>query len=263
MRFFRYYYRLLQVAVTHSLDLTQGALIVVLMVLGVVSTMLTDPQIVASIAAFMASLATWQAAMRTLGVIVGIRLLLAPFWVHQDAEKKIADLCDRLDAAPIKQNTLHHALKIEFEQVEPFMRRTVFPTGTARYEVYVRITNAGNGFLSECSVSVPRITKTKDDTYNILGIDQSLARGEHRYVLVAGFNDDIMGTQVIYNKVVTFAFASGGIGVSHGFTTIDPPTASDPAIVTIEVKALECQTERKDFKLWVSDTRRLHMAEIP
>src|ERR1700731_375432 len=37
---------------------------------------------------------------------------------------------------------------------EPFMRRTITPSGNARSEVYVKITNCGNGFISESIASI-------------------------------------------------------------------------------------------------------------
>jgi hypothetical protein len=50
-------------------------------------------------------------------------------------------------------------------------------------------------------------------------------------------------------------------GFFGGFTTLQPPGAAAPALITIEAKALECRTEHKQFKLWVGENRRLFMAE--
>lgn len=162
----------------------------------------------------------------------------------------------------VRENSLHDALEIKFEPKEPFLRRHVFPAGNARFEAYVRIENHGDGFVTECSVNIVSINpRPEKNVYSPLAPMFSLAKGEHRYLFVAGFNEvpDPSGPQV-YNSLLTFAFASGGY-YGGGPPCLPPPTFDAPAFITIEAKALNCGTRTKRFKLWIGDNRRLMMAE--
>jgi hypothetical protein len=181
---------------------------------------------------------------------------------HAEAlERKLA-LADGAHGAA--ENTNHQAISIDFEPIQPFLRRTVLPTGNARFECYIRIKNIGNGFLSECVVSITSIVpqpRPDRSAHTVLTPISSLSKGEHKFVLVAGFNEArVSPHQEIYNELVTFAFASGG--VFPGFTTIKPPAEDNPSIITVEVCALECKTETRRFKIWVGEGRKLLMAPV-
>lgn len=200
------------------------------------------------------------------GIIV-LTFVVACFLAFKDQYARAETLQTALTRATgpldrVSANTSHQAVLIEYEQGEPFERRTTFPAGNARFEVYVRVKNGGNGFLSECVVSLVDIKPTPTNSiYTVLTPLTTLQKGEHKYVLVAAFNENPINTQAIYNDLVTFAFATGAF--HGGFTTLDPPASSAPALLTIEVKALECRTERKEFKLWVEGNRRLRMEVVP
>ena len=195
------------------------------------------------------------------------RLAYSPVGVvrEQDAaiqarDQELAELRTAAERGATRANALHDALRVEFESAAPFLRRTVFPVGNARFEAYVRVRNAGDGFLSECVVNLVEVRPEPDNvTHTVLAPLSSLARGEHRYVLVAGFNEQAGGGQPISNDLGTFAFASGPM--SSNLVTLPPPSADTPALLTVEAKALECAAVRKRFKLWVGENRRLLMAE--
>ncbi|MBV9786371.1 MAG: hypothetical protein JO264_21430, partial [Acidisphaera sp.] len=190
-------------------------------------------------------------------VIFLCRLAYAPIYavkrsnaLVRDKDAEIQRLTIEADDRVNRPNDMHHALSIEFEQAEPCLRRSGLPAGNARYEVYVRIKNTGNGFLSECVVSILNIKPEPDNRrgYTILTPISSLAKGEHRYVLVGGFNEKPSESgQAIYNELVTFAFATGGL--FGGYTTLSPPSQDNPAVLLIEAKALECAAEQREFKL--------------
>lgn len=257
MAYLRYVCRVVVVAFRHSLSITQNIIFVAVLLVGLVIWYAPGPHMGVDLTVWLPTLSGWRIAFMVTALIVGGRLMLAPYWLHQELQATIAEQRALLETDTVSQNSLHHAVQIEFQQTEPFMRRKVFSAGNARFEVYVKITNAGNGFLSECVTSIVDIMpRPATDIYTILSPLTTLAKGEHRYVLVAGFNE-VKGTngQRVYNDLVTFAFATGG------FTTLEPPTADAPAIITVEAKALECRTERKQFKLWVGENRRLFMAD--
>lgn len=175
------------------------------------------------------------------------------------AEQEAASMREAENAG-VSANTNHQAICIEFEPVEPWVRRTVFPAGNARFELYVRVRNTGNGFLSEVMVGVVKINPTPiGHTSGILSEQFVLARGEYRYVQVAGFNETRNGDQTIYNDVVTLSFADGGLFARYA--ELEPPSETVPALITLEAKALECRAETKRFKIWVAENRRLMMTQ--
>jgi hypothetical protein len=256
MNLLRYAWRVLVVAVGHSLSIAQNVIFAAVLLIGFLVWYVPGPHMGIDLSTWAPAMSGSQIPLITIIAIVAVRLILAPFWIHQEQLTTIADLRAQLETEPARQNSLHHAIAIEFQPTEPFMRRTVY-AGDARCEVYVKITNAGNGFISECVTSLTKIEPTPtNNIYSVLAALNSLAKGEHRYVQVAGFSEI---AQTGGNDSVTFAFATGPF-FSGGFTTIGPPSAAAPAVITIEAKALECRLERKQFKLWVGDDRRLFMA---
>jgi hypothetical protein len=260
MNFLRYVRHIAIIAVSHSLSVAQNIIFVAVIIVGFIVKYAPGPHIGIDFRGWASPISGWEITAYVFCFILGLRLLLANFWIYQDLQATIAAQRTQLETLPVKQNSEHIAIRIEFQPTEPFMRKTIFPAGNARFEVYVKIKNCGNGFISECVASVVDITPKPDNNgYTILTPLNSLAKGEHRYVLVAGFNEVAMTGQQIYNDLVTFAFATGGL--FRGFTTLQPPSAAEPALITIEAKALECRTERKQFKLWVGENRRLCMAE--
>lgn len=130
-----------------------------------------------------------------------------------------------------------------------------------RSGIYVRIKNDGDGFLSECIVSIVDIKPApENDGHTVLSSIGSLLKGEHRYILLASINEQPTHPHGVFNDRLGFAFAMGGLFA--GWVTIPLPVEADPALITVEAKALECRTERRQFKLWVDDSRRLFMAPV-
>ena len=72
-------------------------------------------------------------------------------------QEKTAALTREAENAGTSANTSHQAIAIEFEPAEPWLRRRVFSAENAQFELYVRIRNTGNGFLSEVTISVTEI----------------------------------------------------------------------------------------------------------
>jgi hypothetical protein len=260
MNFWRFIRRVVVVAFSHSLSIAQNIIFAAALLVGLVVWYAPGQHFGIDFTSWASALSRWEIAAAVMCFILGLRLLLAPFWIYQDLQGTITAQRAQLESGLVRQNTEHRAIEIEFQPTEPFMRKTTFPAGNARFEVYVKIKNCGNGFISECVTSIADIKpKADNDRYTVLAPLNSLAKGEHRFVLVASFNEvPITNNQQVYD-VVTFAFATGWF--SGGFTTIQPPIASMPALITIEAKALECRTEQKQLKLWVGENRKLYMAE--
>lgn len=149
-----YYLRVIKAAFTHAvgpLDLWTG---LITAVLGVVDHLLPEPHLMAAYA--------WQIPIWTLAAVMAVRLLLAPFWLAQEAAAKTAALEAAVaDATP--------RLKL----VEIKERRHQRIEGNTDQEFTLNIQNAGLGALTNCLVKVEQIapgnpnhTPTALRTYN-------------------------------------------------------------------------------------------------
>jgi hypothetical protein len=261
MEFFRYVWRIATVAFSHSLSIAQDVIFATVIALGFIVYLAPGPHMGIDFGQWSLAMSAWQIAAIVAAIIFGLRLILAPYWIYQEQQATIVAQRTQLESQTTHQNTQHRAIEIEFQPIEPFLRKRTFPAGNSRFEAYVKIKNCGNGFISELVISIVEISpQPADNIYTILTPQDRLSRGEFKYVLVAGFNElPLNDGQALYNDLVTFAFATGGY--FRGFTTIKPPPPHAPTLITIEVTALECRIERKQFKLWVGVNRRLLMAE--
>lgn len=166
------------------------------------------------------------------------------------------------EQAAVRPNSLAEAIRIEFQTSDPkCLRRTVFPAGNARFEVYVKIENRGDGFLTECDVRIVKIVPETEGSHTILPPSPfRLGRGEHQYLYVAGFNEEDQHTgQAVFNTLVAFAPCAPPY---NSQATLPPPSLDAPAFITMEAKALECGRHSKQFKLWVGENRRLQMESV-
>lgn len=79
----RFYWQAIKLALRHSLDHTQYVLFVVFLGLG------TASYFVPKLAKWETFVSGWQAATFTLGAIILIRLLLAPYWLYLEQAEKL------------------------------------------------------------------------------------------------------------------------------------------------------------------------------
>ena len=201
-------------------------------------------------------------------VIFISKLLYSPLYLITQRDRiinvnknEIEDLRRQSGDTFSNPNTIYNAIEISFYPVEPFTRLTKFSAGNARFELYVKIKNIGDGFLSECLVSVSDISPMPQGyNHGILRLVGTLAKGEHSYVLIAGFNEIPTQPTGPFNDLITFAFATGGFFA--GWVTIKAPSNDNAVLITIEAKALECGSQQKKFRMWVTDNRRILMEAI-
>jgi hypothetical protein len=249
------------VAFSHSLSIAQDVIFATVIVLGFIVYLAPGPHMGIDFGQWSLAMSAWQIAAIVAAIIFGLRLILAPYWIYQEQQATIVAQRAQLESQTDHQNTQHRAIEIEFKPIEPFLRKRRFPAGNSRFEAYVKIGNIGNGFISELVTSITEIRpEPASYIYTTLHPEERLQKGEHKYVLVAGFNElPLNDGQTLYNELVTFAFATGGYAGRPA--TIKPPPQHAPALITIEAAALECAPERKQFKMWVDENRRLLMAE--
>jgi hypothetical protein len=79
MNFLRFYWAVFRESFRHSLDIAQGAIFIIIIVGGVIAT--GNPR--AKMTLDQMDLSGWKAAAIIFGLIILIRLLLAPYWLYQ------------------------------------------------------------------------------------------------------------------------------------------------------------------------------------
>lgn len=92
MSLLSYYRTLLCVAFRHSLGAAQGVVYLLVIAVGFVTWL--HPPLRGSV-----DMTSWQVAAIVLGSIVAIRLLLAPYWMHQQQQAKL-DAATKRDGPP-------------------------------------------------------------------------------------------------------------------------------------------------------------------
>jgi hypothetical protein len=106
------------------------------------------------------------------------------------------------------------------------MRRAAFPNGNPRFEVYIRVKNIGDGFLTECTASLVEMTPRPDnDLYTFLSTLGDLSKGASKYLLIAWTWD--RQSSALQDDRVYFAFQQGGL--SGGFASLKPPRRRSPS----------------------------------
>ena len=202
-------------------------------------------------------------------IIFIARTLYAPIHMIRQRDNSILELTQENDLLKSeakntfsKPNSEHKAFAINFEAVEPFIRDNIFSVPSPRGGTYVKVKNTGNGFLSECIVSLLDI-RPLPETHGQVVLESlgSLSKGEHKYVLVASLNRQPVQDHGVFNDRLGFAFASGG-GFFAGWVSIPIPTLEEPATLVIEAKALECRTETQRFQIWVDDRRHIILSAL-
>jgi hypothetical protein len=190
MGFFRYVWRIAAVAFSHSLSIAQDVIFGTVIVLEFIVYLAPGPHIGIDFGQWSLAMSAWQIAAIVAAIIFGLRLILAPYWIYQEQQATIVAQRTQLESQTTHQNTQHRAIEIEFQPIEPFLRKRTFPAGNSRFEAYLKIKNCGNGFISELVISIVEISPQPDNKiYTILTPQDRLPRGEFKYVLVAGFNE--------------------------------------------------------------------------
>ena len=89
MEFFRYYGNVLRVAFTHSLDIAQAVIFLLVIIVGGITYFFPRLSLTLDAADWATALAGWQVATGVLSMIVLIRLVLAPYWIYKELYRQI------------------------------------------------------------------------------------------------------------------------------------------------------------------------------
>lgn len=308
--FVRYYCRVMSVAFSHSASAAQTVIFGTIILLGGSIWLLPRFAVDLHLADWVSTVSGWKVAAATFGSIVGIRLLLAPFWIHRETERSlernnsVAAAQNRhteaikaqteemrlareqkeqksnpisqymqvkqkaaLDAAMQrnKANTLAYALRIEFGTGDDYDRIEHFDkTSVLRRFMYVSIHNEGDGYLTECKLSV-RSSIPGPVTGSIPAIlvsDIKLNRAERVFIPVAGFTELPGAPKHPLNDYIILSTRLTSLTTSTIYTSLAAAPIEDPAIITLEASALECRSHSLHMRVWVDRPSRRLRAEV-
>jgi hypothetical protein len=91
MGFLRFYRQVVATAARHSLSTAQDVLFGSIVVVALVAIVMQRIGVHFDVAHWLTAISSWQIALGVLFCIVSVRLVMAPYWMHKDLEKKIAD----------------------------------------------------------------------------------------------------------------------------------------------------------------------------
>ncbi len=91
MTLMQYFWRVVRVGFSHSLSVAQSCIFVAVLLTG--AAIWLAPKIGASIdlTEWTAELSGWKVAATVIVITIGIRLLLAPFWIHLEMEERLKE----------------------------------------------------------------------------------------------------------------------------------------------------------------------------
>jgi hypothetical protein len=256
-RILRYCGLVLWAALRHSVSWAQFIIAIVIIIAGAAIWILpsfgmtidtTELMTILRSPTFLAMLAGW---------IIVFRLVCAHYWIWSEehdarikAETQIAELSAR---HILSKNTDHNALSIEFLRDEMHEIVQTFPNGTVRRMLKVSIFNQGNGWLSNCRLSVEQTAPSIYDHAVELENGFTLQAGERRYSEFL-YLDERFADGHAYPKVL-LVHKTVGFYVEIGFPT------TQPTIFTLKATSSEARERTESFRAFV-ENGRLRMEKL-
>jgi hypothetical protein len=224
MCFLRYCGLVLLVALRHSVSWAQFIIAIIIVISG--SVIWLAPSFGMSIdpSEFVTMLRSPTFLAGLVGGIIALRLILAPYWIWSDernarivAETQVAKLS--AERIPSK-NTDNNALSIEFLQDNFHDVTETLPAGTVRRMLNISVLNRGNGWISNCRLSVeqtaPSIYNNAVEIENGFTLQSGERRRFHFLYLDERFPDGRAAPKVL------LAHKTVGYYVEMGFPTAQP-----------------------------------------
>jgi hypothetical protein len=191
------------------------------------------------------------------GSVFILNLIYAQYrvWVDErttriKAESQVAELSARLQPPP---NTDHNALSIEFTRDDLHEIVETLPAGTIRRRLKISVLNRGNGWLSNCRLSVEQTTPSIYDNAIELLSGFTLQSGEPRYAEFLYFDEKFPDGHA--GSKVLLAHHSRGSYVEIGFST------TQPTIFKLKATSNEARESTAFFRAFVENWR-LQMERI-
>jgi hypothetical protein len=183
------------------------------------------------------------------GSVTLCRLVCAQYWIWTEennarinAESQVAELSARISPPP---NTVHNALSIEFSRDDLHEIVETFPAGTTRRRFKISVLNRGNGWLSNCRLSVERTAPSIYDNAIELLSGFTLQVGERRYSDLVYFDERFPDGHAA--PKVLLAHQSAWFYVEIGFAT------TQPTILTLSATSNEARESTASFRAFVEN----------
>jgi hypothetical protein len=157
-------------------------------------------------------------------------------------------------AQRVHPNTQADALKIDIGAGD-LMDFETLTTGATRSVLYLQLTNVGDGFLTDCSVSITHAHPPLSDLPRILAPADRLFAGEHKRIPIAHY---FSGTHQDGKGPPLFRFPQilGG-GAFAGMLADVPAPRDTPLLITLEATGRRCSSKSVRLKLSVDEADRL------
>jgi hypothetical protein len=183
--------------------------------------------------------------------VVILRLVCAQYWVwtkeydaRAKAESQVAELSARHITA---QNTAHNALSVEFLRDNLHEIVQTLPAGTIRRILKLSTLNQGNGWLSNCRLSIEQTAPPIYDNAVELESGFTLHAGERRYSYFLYFDERFPDGSAAPKVLLAHHWAGNDIAI--GFH-LDQPT-----IFTLKATSNEARECAASFRAFVGNGR--------
>jgi hypothetical protein len=185
------------------------------------------------------------------GAVILFRLVSAQYWIWTEehnarikAESQIAELSARISPPP---NTAHDALSVEFSRDDLHEIVETLLAGTTRRRLKISVLNRGNGWLSNCRLSVEQTVPSIYDSSIELLNGFTLQIGEHRYSEFLYFDERYPDGRAA--EKVLLAHQSVGFYVEIGFSI------TQPTIFRLKATSNEARECTASFRAFVENGR--------
>jgi hypothetical protein len=183
------------------------------------------------------------------GAVILFRLVCAQYWIWTEehnarikAESQIAELSARISPPP---NTTPNALSVELSRDDLHEIVETFPAGTIRRRLKISVLNRGNGWLSNCRLSVEQTAPSIYDYAIELLSGFTLQVGERRYSEFLYFDERFPDGRAAAR--VLLAHQSTGFYVEIGFQT------TEPTVFTLKATSNEARESMASFRAFVEN----------
>lgn len=215
-------------------------------------------------------LRNWNAALKAplvFGAALVAAFFLSVFWHRREIRslkteigtlKTQNDVLEKQVTDKFQVNTQQIALEIIVGSGPDFIKFERLSPIQTRCELFVLITNIGNGLLSDFIVQVTETQPPIGNLPRTAALANTLLPGEPRRVKVATYFNSTTkdGTGA---PLLRFAeYYHGGYG--HNFFRFDPvdlPRAESPLLFTVKAKARQCNAAEARMRFFVENGGRL------
>jgi hypothetical protein len=243
MDFIRYVGLLLCTAFRHSASLAQAFIFLAFVILGTALLVLPRFGMTLDAAALLVIINNPVFYAVCFGSVILVRLLCSPYWVWKaegdakiDAEIDVKELRESAAAksTPLP-NTAPNALSINFIEDAQHKIIEVFEVGTIRRRLKLSVHNGGNGWLSNCRLSLERTSPSIHD--GAVELESGFFLNAHQSLYCEflyfdeKFPDGRAARRVMLREVGTWFAASIGFPTDRPTTFIMKATAESPQAI--------------------------------